>query len=72
MRAHCLQRVVLTMLALSHSIIVQSYIMQLGASLNHAASIALNAPQDLRKSQYVAAITPVKGIPFYEIGRAHV
>ncbi|KAF9574465.1 DNA polymerase zeta [Mortierella alpina] len=44
---------------------LQSYILQLGASLNHAASIALNAPQDLRKSQYVAAITPVKGIPFY-------
>ncbi|CAO3569276.1 unnamed protein product [Mortierella alpina] len=44
---------------------LQSYILQLGASLNHAASIALNAPQDLRKSQYVAAIIPVKGIPFY-------
>ncbi|KAG0198603.1 DNA polymerase zeta [Mortierella sp. GBA30] len=43
----------------------QSYIQQLGASLNHAASITFNAPQDLRKSQYVAAITPVKGIPFY-------
>ncbi|KAG0037270.1 DNA polymerase zeta [Podila clonocystis] len=34
-------------------------------SLNHAAAITFNAPQDLRKSQYVAAITPVKGIPFY-------
>ncbi|KAF9396063.1 DNA polymerase zeta [Podila verticillata] len=44
---------------------VQSYIQQLGMSLNHAAAITFNAPQDLRKSQYVAAITPVKGIPFY-------
>ncbi|KAG0078495.1 DNA polymerase zeta, partial [Podila epicladia] len=38
---------------------------QLGMSLNHAAAITFNAPQDLRKSQYVAAITLVKGIPFY-------
>lgn len=44
---------------------MQSYIQQLGMSLNHAAAITFNAPQDLRKSQYVAAITPVKGIPFY-------
>ncbi|KAK3824379.1 MAG: putative DNA polymerase zeta catalytic subunit [Linnemannia elongata] len=35
-------------------------------SLNHASAITFNTPpQDLRKSQYVAAITPVKGIPFY-------
>ncbi|KAF9315501.1 DNA polymerase zeta [Podila horticola] len=44
---------------------LQSYIQQLGMSLNHAAAITFNAPQDLRKSQYVAAITLVKGIPFY-------
>ncbi|KAF9340729.1 DNA polymerase zeta [Linnemannia elongata] len=35
-------------------------------SLNHASAITFNTPpQDLRRSQYVAAITPVKGIPFY-------
>jgi len=34
-------------------------------SLNHAAAFTFNTPSDLRKSQYVAAITPVKGIPFY-------
>ncbi|KAG0258762.1 DNA polymerase zeta [Mortierella polycephala] len=44
---------------------LQSYIHQLGMSLNHAAAITFNTPQDLRKSQYVAAITPIKGIPFY-------
>ncbi|KAF9906258.1 DNA polymerase zeta [Linnemannia zychae] len=45
---------------------LQLYIHQLGVSLNHAAAITFNTPpQDLRKSQYVAAITPVKGIPFY-------
>ncbi|KAG0345473.1 DNA polymerase zeta [Podila humilis] len=44
---------------------LHSYIQQLGVSLNHAAAITFNAPQDLRRSQYVAAITPVKGIPFY-------
>ncbi|KAF8985309.1 DNA polymerase zeta [Entomortierella lignicola] len=45
--------------------LVQAYIHQLGLSLNHAACIAYNTPQDPRKSQYVAAIIPVKGIPFY-------
>lgn len=46
--------------------IVHGYIHQLGVSLNHASAITFNTPpQDLRKSQYVAAITPVKGIPFY-------
>ncbi|KAF9914040.1 DNA polymerase zeta [Lobosporangium transversale] len=44
---------------------LQTYILQLGLSLNHAANITFNTPQDPRKSQYVAAITPVKGIPFY-------
>ncbi|KAF9173245.1 DNA polymerase zeta [Mortierella sp. AD011] len=44
---------------------LQAYIQQLGMSLNHAACITFNSPQDLRKSQYVAAITPVKGVPFY-------
>ncbi|KAF8940450.1 DNA polymerase zeta [Dissophora ornata] len=44
---------------------LQIYIHQLGSSLNHAACITFNTPQDLRKSQYVAAITPVKGVPFY-------
>ncbi|KAF9438287.1 DNA polymerase zeta [Entomortierella beljakovae] len=44
---------------------IQAYIHQLGTSLNHAACITFNSPQDPRKSQYVAAITPVKGIPFY-------
>ncbi|KAK3840796.1 MAG: DNA polymerase zeta subunit [Linnemannia gamsii] len=44
----------------------QGYIHQLGVSLNHAAAISFNTPpQDLRKSQYVAAIILVKGIPFY-------
>ncbi|KAG0330369.1 DNA polymerase zeta [Dissophora globulifera] len=42
-----------------------AYIHQLGNSLNHAACITFNAPQNLWKSQYVAAIVPVKGIPFY-------
>ncbi|KAF9115818.1 DNA polymerase zeta [Mortierella sp. AM989] len=44
---------------------LQAYIHQLGMSLNHAACITFNSPQDLRRSQYVAAITPVKGVPFY-------
>ncbi|KAK3811816.1 MAG: hypothetical protein J3Q66DRAFT_286513, partial [Benniella sp.] len=44
---------------------LQAYILQLGLSLNHAACITFNTPQDPRKSQFVAAITPVKGIPFY-------
>ncbi|KAF9185070.1 DNA polymerase zeta [Haplosporangium sp. Z 11] len=44
---------------------LQSYIHQLGMSLNHAAAITFNTPQDLWKSQYVAAITLIKGIPFY-------
>ncbi|KAF9551467.1 DNA polymerase zeta [Mortierella hygrophila] len=45
---------------------LHGYIHQLGVSLNHASAITFNTPpQDLRKSQYVAAITPVKGIPFY-------
>ncbi|KAF9430485.1 DNA polymerase zeta [Podila epigama] len=44
---------------------VHAYIHQLGTSLNYAAAIAFNAPQDLRRSQYIAAITPIKGIPFY-------
>lgn len=47
------------------ALIVQAYIQQLGLSLNHAACVAFNMPQDPRKSQFVAAITPVKGIPFY-------
>lgn len=46
--------------------IVHGYIHQLGVSLNHASAITFNTPpQDLRKSQYIAAITAVKGIPFY-------
>lgn len=62
---------VMTYLSLTHTcsfirrFVVQSYIHQLGMSLNHAAAVAFNAPQDLRRSQYVAAITPIKGIPFY-------
>ncbi|KAG0245565.1 hypothetical protein B0O80DRAFT_502930 [Mortierella sp. GBAus27b] len=44
---------------------LQSYIQQLGLSMNHAACITFNTPQDPRRSQFVAAIVPVKGIPFY-------
>ncbi|KAG0296197.1 DNA polymerase zeta [Linnemannia gamsii] len=45
---------------------LHGYIHQLGVSLNHASAITFKTPpQDLRKSQYVAAITPIKGIPFY-------
>ncbi|KAI1320530.1 DNA polymerase zeta [Mortierella claussenii] len=44
---------------------LQSYINQLALSLNHAACITFNTPQNPWKSQYVAAITPIKGVPFY-------
>ncbi|KAF9956248.1 DNA polymerase zeta, partial [Modicella reniformis] len=44
---------------------LQAYIQQLGLSLNHAACISFNMPQDPWKSQFVVAIVPVKGIPFY-------
>ncbi|KAF9973811.1 DNA polymerase zeta [Actinomortierella ambigua] len=45
---------------------LNTYIHTLGLSLNRAATLSYGGdPNNLRKSQYVAAIIPVKGVPFY-------
>ncbi|KAJ3064928.1 DNA polymerase zeta, partial [Podochytrium sp. JEL0797] len=45
---------------------VYRFIYQLGRSINHAVAISLKQdPEKTERTQYVAAITLVKGIPFY-------
>lgn len=45
---------------------LQTYALQFGQTLNKAMALSMKKdPNDSRHNQYVAAVVPVKGIPFY-------
>ncbi|ORX94591.1 ribonuclease H-like protein, partial [Basidiobolus meristosporus CBS 931.73] len=51
---------------------LRNFCIQLATSINHAVAVSLNKDPNLKvKNQYVLAVLPIKGVPFYGYYKGH-